>query len=131
VFETSKRSRRKWVRSLLSRGELSSDEAAQIAWAASPFNDNVVPKSRDFERSVLAMSWQFLRESKGIGLNDWHGTALSYLRRMAEVARHQGEPYYSALYSDLVDGEVPAEQYSLFNPRLRLRGVGSRREEAA
>jgi hypothetical protein len=88
---------------------MSNDRAAQIAWATFPFDDKQVPKSREFEQSVRSMSWQFLRESKGIGLDNWPEAAVQQLRRMADVASHHGEPYYSVHYLDLVNGAVPAE----------------------
>ena len=109
LFATSKRSRRKWIRSLTSEGELSEARAAQVAWATFPFDDRVRPRSRDFEQAVRAKSWTYLEGSKGVGLDEAHRIAYNTLREMARLADHYAEPHYGKLYAGILSGVIPVE----------------------
>jgi hypothetical protein len=110
LFTTSKRSRRKWIRSLTSEGELSETEAAQVAWATFPFDDRVRPRSRDFEKAVRSHSRTYLKSTKGIGsLEAAHEAAMETLLEMAGLANQYREPHYAPLYMEIVSGAVPDE----------------------
>lgn len=81
-----------------------------MAWAAYPFNDRERPDNRDFAKAVRSHSWTYLRSVKGIGSHGAaHDSALSTLRQMGELANRYGEPYYSRLYAEILQGAIPAE----------------------